>query len=240
MPREAKDTYMKAVALIPAHDEADRVEATVKAARAIQGVDRVIVVDDGSRDRTAEIAQRAGATVVRLATNVGKGAALDAGAEKAQDADVVLLLDADLGRTARQGTLLLVPVLAGEADMTIATFPRVEHKAGFGLVKGLARWGIARLGGGFIAQAPLSGQRALTRATIDAVRPFSTGYGVEVATTIRALRAGFRLTEVPTTMSHAATGRDAAGFAHRGRQFFHVLAALVKLAMERPPAARQR
>jgi hypothetical protein len=147
-----------------------------------------------------------------------------------------VLLDADLGATASQAALLLAPLLAGEADMSIATFPRPEGKAGFGTVMNLARWGITRYGGAFDATAPLSGQRALTRECFTTVRPFSAGYGVEVGLTIRALRAGFRLTEVPTTMAHAATGRDISGFVHRGKQFVHVAAALMRLSREPAPA----
>lgn len=224
---------MRIVALIPAHDEAERIAATVAAARSIEGIHRVIVIDDGSTDGTSRLAEDAGATVVRLATNAGKGAALDAGVLHATDADVLLLLDADLGQTAEQGALLLAPVLAGVADVTVATFPKAIGKAGFGLVKGLARWGIAHFGRGFEANAPLSGQRALSRAAVEVVRPFSTGYGVEVAMSVRALRSGMRIVEVPTTMTHAATGRDVAGFVHRGRQFVHVLFALIDIALER-------
>ncbi len=228
---------MTVVALIPAHDEAGRIVATVTAARAIPGVDRVFVVDDASSDGTGELAKEAGAEVLRLLTNVGKGAALDEGlARVREDADVLLMLDGDLGETASQGALLLEPVLRGDADMTIAAFPRPKIKAGFGLVKGLARFGIRTLGGragrAFAATAPLSGQRAMTRACWERVTPFAFGYGVEVALSVRALRAGLCVTEVTTTMAHDATGRDAAGFAHRGRQFSHVARALVRLAME--------
>jgi hypothetical protein len=223
---------MDIAVLIPAHKESERIAETVTAARSIPGVTRVLVVDDGSQDVTPELAERAGAKVVRLIFNVGKGAALEAGAGRIANADVVLLLDGDLGSTAEQGALLLAPVLAGEADMSVARFPKAG-KAGFGFVKGVARWGIAVMGGGFRAQAPLSGQRALTRECLEAVRPFATGYGVEVALTVRALRAGMRVVEVDTTMKHAATGRDLAGFIHRGRQFTHVLIALTRLAFER-------
>ena len=219
--------------LIPAHDEATRIADTVAAAAAIPGVTRVVVVDDGSEDDTDQIAETAGAKVVRLYGNRGKGTALEAGASRVENADIILLLDGDLGPA------LLAPLLAGQADMSIACFPRVEGgKAGFGLVKNLARWGIRRLGGPFEATAPLSGQRALTRACFATVRPFSAGYGVEVGLTIRALRADFRLTEVETTMTHAATGRDLKGFVHRGRQFVHVAIALAKLAGEKTPVRR--
>jgi hypothetical protein len=228
---------VKVVALVPAHDEAGRIAGTVAAARSVAGVTRIFVVDDASTDKTGEIALAAGAEVLRLHANAGKGAALDEGLARVRDdADVLLLLDGDLGESASQAALLLAPVLAGDADMTVAAFPRPQVKAGFGLVKGLARWGIRTLGGragrAFAATAPLSGQRAMTRACWERVTPFAFGYGVEVALTVRALRAGFRVAEVETTMTHDATGRDVGGFAHRGRQFAHVGLALLRLALE--------
>ncbi|TLM98701.1 MAG: glycosyltransferase family 2 protein [Actinobacteria bacterium] len=224
--------------LIPAHDEAERIAATVSAALAIPGVTRVVVVDDASQDDTAALAEAAGAKVVRLWSNVGKGAALETGAMRVENADIVVLLDGDLGQTAEQGALLLAPVVERRADMTIATFPRPEGKAGFGLVMRLARWGIRTMGNGYDAQAPLSGQRALSATALKQVRPFATGYGVEVSLTVRAARAGLTIAEVPTTMTHAATGRDLRGFVHRGRQFVHVALALLKLSFERRNAAQ--
>lgn len=229
---------MNVVVLIPAHDEAERISATVTAARSIPGATRVLVVDDASADDTAALAKGAGAEVLRLDTNLGKGAALDAGlALVRDDADILLMLDGDLSSSASQGALLLAPVLAGDADMTVAAFPRPAGKAGFGLVKGLARFGIRALGGRagrrFPATAPLSGQRAMTRACWERVTPFAFGYGVEVALTVRALRHGLRVLEVETTMTHDATGRDVAGFKHRGRQYLHVARALLRLALER-------
>lgn len=225
---------MNVVAVIPAFNEAERIEATVSAVRAISGVTEVIVVDDGSDDGTAGIAQSAGATVVRLEHNRGKGGALEAGLAEAGSPDIALFLDADLGKTGAHAALLLGPVLADAVDMTIARFPRPAGKAGLGLVKGIARWGIRRYGGPFDAQAPLSGQRALNRRALDACLPLQPGFGVEVALTIRALRAGLRVAEVQTAMTHAATGRDLAGFTHRGRQFLHVALALARIARERP------
>ena len=225
---------MRVAALIPAHDEAERITATVSAARSIDGVDRVLVIDDGSRDATGTLAIGAGAELITLPGNVGKGGALQAGLDAvADDVDIVLLLDADLGESASEASHLLGPVVRGEADMTIAILPRPAGSGGFGLVKGLARRGIAALGDGFEAQAPLSGQRALNRAAWRAATPFASGYGAEVALTVRALQAGSRVLEVPVPMSHAATGKDLAGFAHRGRQFVHVLGALRTLVFER-------
>lgn len=227
---------MSVIALIPAHNEQARIVQTVTAVGTITEIDRVIVIDDGSTDRTAELAAGAGAEVVSLAVNSGKGAALNAGLARATsrgEDPVILLLDADLGDSAAQAGSLLLPVVQGVADMTIAAFPRPQGKAGFGLVKGLARRGIRRLGNpDFPAHAPLSGQRALSPAARHACTPFAQGYGVEIALTVHALQAGLRVLEVETTMTHAATGRDLAGFLHRGRQFLHVLRTLVALSKE--------
>lgn len=220
---------MSVIALIPAHNEAERITATVTAALAVPGIDRVLVIDDASSDDTAALARDAGAEVRALKTNLGKGGALQAGLDSvAGDADIVLLLDGDLGETAGQAGVLLGPVADGSADMTIATLPRPAGSGGIGLVKGLARAGIKALSG-YEPIAPLSGQRALNRAAWAAATPFARGYGVEVALTVRAARGGMRIAEVPTEMTHAATGRDLAGFRHRGRQFLQVAGALWRL-----------
>jgi hypothetical protein len=221
---------MSVIALVPSHNEAERIAATVRAVLTVEGIDRVLVIDDASTDGTPALARAAGADVLELSENRGKGGALQAGLDAvAAEADFVLLLDGDLGDTAAEAGVLLAPLASGEADMTIATLPRPPKSGGFGLVKGLARLGI-RVLSGYEPTAPLSGQRGLTRAAWVAATPFATGYGVEVSLTVRAARAGMRIIEVPTTMGHAATGRDLAGFRHRGRQFVHVAAALLRLA----------
>jgi len=221
------------IALVPAHNEADRIEATVRATLTVASIDRVLVIDDASVDGTADLARAAGAEVLVLRSNLGKGGALQAGLDLvAADADVLVLLDGDLADTAAEAGALVAPVVAGTADMTIATLPRPAGSGGFGLVKGLARTGIRALSG-FEATAPLSGQRALSRAAWQAATPFEHGYGVEVALSVRAAQAGMRLLEVPTTMGHAATGRDLSGFMHRGRQFIQVARALVRLRFVR-------
>lgn len=236
----ATTSDVRATVLMPAHNEAARITASVKAALGIAGVADVVVIDDGSSDATAELAREAGARVVSLSRNIGKGEALNAGlATVDAGTDVLLLLDADLGETAAEGARLLEPIATDTADMVIGKLERPARSGGFGLVKGLARAGITHLGGGlFRPEAPLSGQRALSRAAWTAAAPFAAGYGAEVALTVRTLRAGLRVTEVPVAMRHAATGRDLAGFLHRGRQFLDVLGTLVALRLETRRGAR--
>jgi glycosyltransferase involved in cell wall biosynthesis len=219
------------VALIPAHNEADTIAATVEAVLAIPAVDGVLVIDDGSSDATAQLARSAGATVVRNAKNAGKGAALELGVaslEKPYPA-IILLLDGDLGATAGEAESLLYPVIEGLADMTIGVLPKPPESGGFGVVKDLARGAIRDWGGGYDAQAPLSGQRALSWECLQATLPFAGGYGVEVALTIRALQENFRILEVMVDMQHRATGRDLPGFLHRGRQYIDIRRTIKRL-----------
>ncbi|MGO0122872.1 glycosyltransferase family 2 protein [Desulfothermobacter acidiphilus] len=220
----------KVSVIIPAYNEEKRIAATVRAVKVLPEVGEVIVVDDGSRDGTARQAAGAGARVVRLERNRGKGAALAAGLAVAAG-EVLLLLDADLEDSARQAGELLLPVLQGRADMTVAVFPATRHKGGWGLVKALARYGVRWLTGREV-QAPLSGQRAIRREVLLRLLPFAPGFGVEVALTVKALRQGLRVEEVPVSLRHRLTGRRLSDFWHRGRQFKDVLFTLGRLRWE--------
>lgn len=213
------------IAIIPAYNEAERISSTLEALGKVAGVDKIIVVDDGSTDNTVQLAKDAGVQVLALEENRGKGEALRRGLVLARDADVIVFLDADLGSSAQEAGKLLHPVLEGWADMTIARFPPAQKRGGFGLVKNLARWGIQKATG-LRMESPLSGQRALRREVIDKLGMLASGFGVEVALTIDASLAGFRLREVPVNMTHAETGRNWAGFLHRGKQFFAVVGVL--------------
>lgn len=228
---------MRAAVVIPAYDAAASIGATVTSAGAIDRVVQVIVVDDGSSDDTAARAAEAGATVIRLDRNHGKGGALNDGIRHLPpDVDTVLLLDADLGETAAEGERLLDAIEHGRADLAIGVLPSPPRPGGFGIVRRAAALGIRWLAG-YDPVAPLSGQRALTRPALEAVAPFASGFGVEVAMTVCAARSGLRIVEVPVDMTHRATGRNLAGFAHRGRQLIHVGWTLLALALS-PPVRR--
>jgi len=227
-------TAMKASVIIPAFNEEGRIGATVRAVRRIPEVVEVIVVNDGSTDATEKEARQAGARVLNMPGNSGKGAALNRGV-RAAAAEIVVLLDGDLGATAGEARKLIRPILDDEADMTIARFPPPRRKGGFGLVKGLAARGIYYFTG-LKMQSPISGQRALKREALPYVFPVAGGYGAEVGMTIAAARAGFRILEVPVLMGHRETGRDLKGFIHRGRQFRDIALTLLKCFGSQKPA----
>lgn len=215
--------------VIPAKDEAERIGATVASARAIPGVRAVVVVDDGSSDATGQAARDAGALVVRHSRNRGKAAAMETGADVVAGrvpGAALLFLDADLGDTAANTVALTEPVLAGEADMTIAVLPRQKTAGGGrGLVVNLSRKGIQNATG-WTATQPLSGMRCLTPEAFAAARPLAHGWGVETALTIDLLRQGFRVLEVPCELHHRVTGADLRAQLHRARQYRDVARAL--------------
>jgi hypothetical protein len=225
---------MIVVALVPAFNSADRVAATVSAAASIRGVTRVLVIDDGSTDDTADAAVASGAEVLILPANCGKGGAVRAGVEASPDADIFLLLDADLQETAAEGARVLQPVLADEADLAIAVLPAAAGRGGLGLIRDVAASGIRRACG-FETAAPLSGQRAV-RAELLTGLIDSERFGLEVAMTIDAVRAGARVVEVDAPIEHRHTGRSWSGFWHRGRQGIDVARSL----WPRLTSARQR
>jgi hypothetical protein len=193
--------------LVAARDEEAVIGDTVHALRRGFPGTEVIVADDGSHDRTADVAEDAGAVVLRLPRR-GKGQALSA-AERAAPPGALLLCDADLAGE-------LSPLLEEGVDLNIAAFA-ARVGGGFGLAKGVARGLIATLAG-FELREPLSGQRALSSAARASCFPVAAGFGCEVRMTIDAARAGLRICETELPLRHRATGRNVAGFVHRGRQ----------------------
>ena len=234
-------------AVVPCKDEADRIAATVAAVASLPSVGRVVVVDDGSTDDTARVAEAAGAEVVRHARNRGKAAALESGVRRVRELEAsdaaahlddagdpgaawpaaLLFVDGDLQETATNLDVLTTAVLDGTADMTIATLPaQVTAGGGRGLVVGLARRGIQHLTG-FRAVQPLSGMRCLSPAAFEAASPLARGWGVETALTVDVLRAGLTVLEVPCELQHRVSGSDWRGQLHRAGQYRDVWLALV-------------
>lgn len=167
--------------LIPAYEEAANVAPVVAAARAAR-LGPVLVIDDGSSDGTAQAASRAGAEVLELGRNLGKGGALAAGAAAVRTR-VVVLLDADLvGLEPQHVRALAAPVLDGSADMTRGSFQG-------------GRW---RTTAAQFVTPQLNGQRALRREALLSVPHLADSrYGVEVAITRHAKERGWRLVDVP-------------------------------------------
>jgi hypothetical protein len=205
--------------LVAARDEEASIGGLVERLRAAFPGVAVVVGDDGSRDRTAQRAQAAGATVVS-GPRLGKGEALNA-AEHAAPPGPLLLCDADLegdpGLLVRPG-----------CDLAVAVFAS-RQGGGFGLAKRVAGAVLeARTGRSFAE--PLSGQRNLSERARAACFPLARGFGCEVRMTIDAVLAGLDVREIELDLRHRPTGRDVGGFVHRGRQLAETLAGAGPLA----------
>ena len=226
MEAERINDPRRRVAIVAARDEADRIGATLAAlASALPGIESY-VADDASSDGTRDVALAAGATVIGRNRPHGKGgnvtAAATAALEGLPDDATVLLCDGDLGASAANLVALVEAVETGMCDLAVAGFER-KVGGGLGLAKGYARRSIERLSG-FVADAPISGQRAMSAAVLRDVLPFAPRYGMEIGMTVDAVRAGHRVAEVSLPLEHRATGKTLGGFAHRGRQLRDFLA----------------
>ena len=211
--------------IIPAYNEADCILDTLDSlSRALPGVE-LVVVDDCSTDDTADLAGGRGGVVLRHSRNLGKAGALATGLE-ACTGEIVAMVDGDMGNFAGEIAPLVDAVVQDQCDLAIALFSS-SRGGGMGLVRNLARWGIFFLTGTRL-NAPLSGQRVATRRLLEQCLPRRGGFGLETELTVRALRAGFRVRELPTGFVHRGHGWTARGFRHRGRQFTEVLMALCR------------
>jgi len=196
--------------IIPAYNEEATI-ADVVAAVIPAGFD-VLVVDDGSTDGTANAAKNAGARVIRLPDNRGKGAAYAAGL-KAVDTPFVILLDADLiGLKTEHLYVLLEPVVHGDADMTVGVF-----RGG--------RW-LSDIGNRITPQ--LSGQRALKAGLLRKLPGLAESrYDVELKLTRFARQQGWRVRYVPLhgvgqRLKEEKRGL-VAGLLHRLRMYLQIL-----------------
>jgi len=220
VPREDEAGRPARVAIAAARNEADRIGDTLDALAAALPGASLYVADDASTDGTAQVAMQHGAWVVRRQRPHGKGenvtAAAHAALSEADDGTTILLCDGDLGASAAELLALVEAVESGECDLAVASFA-LRKGGGFGLALGFARRAIERLCG-FRAEAPISGQRAMTAATLRELLPLAPGFGMEIGMTVDAVRAGRRVAELELPLEHRATYRTLAGFRHRGRQ----------------------
>lgn len=219
-----------AAALIVAHNQARRIAATVRAARAIPGVDLVLVVDDGSTDNTQDLARKAGAVVVRHSHYRGRTVSIETGAsviamrdDPAREPRAVLLLQGSLGNYAIGAAPLVQTVTEHVADMAIALTdtrrrsPGVAAKVARKAVEKTANW---------VPEQPLSRIRCISREALEAAMPLARGAGLEVGLTLDVLQAGLTVTEVDCEIRHKShTGADRSA-ARRATQYRDVMMAV--------------
>ncbi|NJN85136.1 MAG: glycosyltransferase family 2 protein [Leptolyngbyaceae cyanobacterium SL_7_1] len=194
----------KLIIQIPCYNEEDTLGVTLaELPRQVEGIDRVewLIVDDGSRDRTVEVALEHGVDhVVRLAQNQGLAQAFMAGIEASlkAGADIVVNTDADNQYCAADIPKLVAPILAGKAEIVIGARPiwRIKH---FSVVKkflqNLGSWAVRMASNTDVADAP-SGFRAISREAAMQLNVFNP-YTYTLETIIQAGQKGMAIASVP-------------------------------------------
>ncbi|MGB4611823.1 MAG: glycosyltransferase family 2 protein [Methanothermobacter thermautotrophicus] len=197
---------MRIVAVIPAFNE----EVAIGSVVLLTGehVDEVIVVDDGSADRTAHVAEMAGARVIRHHRNLGKGAALKTGFEAA-DADVIVTLDADAQHNPAEIPKLVEPILRGEADVVNGSrylHGRDENTPRYRRVGQKILDRATNISTGLDITDTQSGFRAFSSASIPHFRFRDPGFVVESEMLADAAEAGLRIVEVEVGVRYDVDG----------------------------------
>ncbi|KAF5086510.1 Undecaprenyl-phosphate 4-deoxy-4-formamido-L-arabinose transferase [anaerobic digester metagenome] len=186
-----KPEDMTVSVIIPAYNESNTIEHVVNTVRSINYVSETIVVDDGSTDDTAEIAETAGAKVIKHSTNKGKGAAIKTGFKKS-NGDIAVFLDGDLHTlTVEQVEKIIKPILNGEADITKTKFKREAGRVTELTAKPLLKFFFPELK----FDQPLSGQFAAKRSFLNSIN-LEDDYGVDVGIVLDADVRGMRVKEV--------------------------------------------
>jgi glycosyltransferase involved in cell wall biosynthesis len=217
--------FRDVVVVIPAYNEELVIGSIVLKARRI--VERVIVVDDGSPDRTAEVATYAGAIVLRLEKNMGKAHALMTGLNHARDlgCEAAVTLDGDGQHKTQEIPDVVTPILEGKADLVIGS--RFLSKTNG--VPRHRRLGqkvldvFTRIGSKHSSTDSQSGFRAFSRTALDNLDFQSSNYNIESDMIAHFAERGLRILEVPTMVRYDVPNK------HKKNPVAHGLGVLVRI-----------
>jgi len=195
----------KIVACLPAYNEEKTIAKVIILTQ--KYADEVIVVDDGSTDMTAKIAEKLGAIVLKHVRNMGKGIALKTALSYAKKLgpDIVVILDADGQHDPDEIPKLIQPIIEGKADLVIgsryvkgaeANIP-TYRKIGLAILNILSKTSIKTV------KDTQSGFRAFKAKYIDILTKYEAkGYGVEMEQLAMAQKHGLKIIEVPVTIRY--------------------------------------
>jgi len=228
---ETQQTEVKVLAGIPAYNEARYIGSVVLQAR--QYVDEVIVVDDGSTDNTAGVAELAGSTVIRHAANRGKGAAIQSILAEARKrkTDILVLLDADSQHDPNEIPALIKPI-SESFDLVIGSreaqkdktprYRRIGQKILLSSTQLASKTNISDSESGF---------RALSLKAINELDLKEKGFAIESEMITRAADKNLKITEVPISNIYTMDGSTLNPIRHG----IEVLSRVIAMISQRRP-----
>ena len=195
------------VAIIPAYNEEKALADVI--GKTLEHVDEVIVVDDGSSDKTSEVAIEAGARVIKHSVNLGKGEALKSGFKAIGDVSIIITIDGDGQHNPSEIPDLVRPIIEDGADLVNGSrymngpeentpaYRRVGQK-----VLDIA----TNISAGTKVTDSQSGFRAFSPKSRNVFRFKDTGFGIESEMLVDAAEAGLKIVEVPITVRYDLDG----------------------------------
>lgn len=193
------------VALIPAYNEERFIGSLVLATRSY--VDHVVVVDDGSRDRTVELARKAGATVVQHVVNQGKAAAVNTGFAFVRQFDprVVVMLDGDGQHAPDDIPTVIAPIERDEADIVVGS-RFLDIKSEIPAYRKLGQHGLTvmtNLASGVHVSDSQSGFRAFGELALREMSFGKGGFSIESEMQFLVREHNLRVVEAPINVIYA-------------------------------------
>jgi len=218
---------MKTAAVIAAYNEAGAIREVVE--QTLAQVEKVIVVDDGSKDDTAKEAKAGGAEVISYPKNRGKAHAMKEGFKSCDGYDVVVILDGDLQHDPEEIPRLLECLKDGR-DLCIGS-RILSGTRGMPLTRRFSNWVAANIISTIIRQKitdPQSGYRAIKRPKLDLLELKAERYAIEHIMILEAAKKGLKIGEMPITCKYGDAVSDIKALRDTVRVVYHMARFLVK------------
>lgn len=227
---------LRIMAAIPAYNEEHAIGSVITLTKPL--VDVVVVIDDGSKDRTAKIAERLGAIVIRHRTNEGKGRAIKDAFKIAEKnrMDALIIMDADGQHDPESIPALLKPIKNKKADIVIGSRfldknGTKEMPAHRQLGNKILTWATGA-GSQNNVKDTQSGYRVFSRKAFTQIDVIQEGFGIESEILIEAGKHGLKCKEIPIECKYKDLNAHTKGSVNHGVQ---VLAAILSMVRDRHP-----